>query len=199
MNKSRILFVDDDPNVLSAYQRTLRKRYTLDTASSGDAGLALIEKDGPYAVIVADMQMPGMNGIDFLKHAMEKTPDTVRLMLTGNADQKTAVDAVNHGHVFSFLSKPCPSESLEAALENALRQYELICAEKELLEETLNGSIKVLTDILAIVDPEAFGHAQRLREEFARWRSGLEFRALGNMSWARCFHKSGLWPFPRPC
>ena len=172
MKTSRILFVDDDPNVLSAYQRTLRKRYTLDTASSGDAGLALMEKDGPYAVIVADMQMPGMNGVDFLKHAMQKSPDSVRLMLTGNADQKTAADAVNHGHVFSFLSKPCPAESLEAALENALRQYQLICAEKELLEETLNGSIKVLTDILAIVDPEAFGHAQRLREEIrgvAKW------------------------------
>ena len=172
MKTSRILFVDDDPNVLSAYQRTLRKRYTLDTASSGDAGLALMEKDGPYAVIVADMQMPGMNGVDFLKHAMQKSPESVRLMLTGNADQKTAADAVNHGHVFSFLSKPCPSESLEAALENALRQYQLICAEKELLEETLNGSIKVLTDILAIVDPEAFGHAQRLREEIrgvAKW------------------------------
>lgn len=172
MKTSRILFVDDDPNVLSAYQRTLRKRYTLDTASSGDAGLTLMEKDGPYAVIVADMQMPGMNGVDFLKHAMQKSPDSVRLMLTGNADQKTAADAVNHGHVFSFLSKPCPAESLEAALENALRQYQLICAEKELLEETLNGSIKVLTDILAIVDPDAFGHAQRLREEIrgvAKW------------------------------
>jgi response regulator RpfG family c-di-GMP phosphodiesterase len=172
MSNSRILFVDDDPNVLSAYQRTLRKRYTLDTASSGDAGLALLEKDGPYAVIVADMQMPGMNGVDFLKNAMQKSPDSVRLMLTGNADQKTAVDAVNQGHVFSFLSKPCPSESLEAALENALRQHELIRAEKELLEETLNGSIKVLTEILAIVDPEAFGHAQRLREEIrgvAKW------------------------------
>src|ERR1051325_5954069 len=172
MKTSRILFVDDDPNVLSAYQRTLRKRYTLDTASSGDAGLALLEKDGPYAVIVADMQMPGMNGIDFLKRAMDKAPDSVRLMLTGNADQKTAVDAVNQGHVFSFLSKPCPADSLEAALENALRQYQLVCAEKQLLEETLNGSIKVLTDILAIVDPEAFGHAQRLREEIrgvAKW------------------------------
>jgi response regulator RpfG family c-di-GMP phosphodiesterase len=172
MKTSRILFVDDDPNVLSAYQRTLRKRYTLDTASSGDAGLALMEKDGPYAVIVADMQMPGMNGVDFLKHAMQKSPESVRLMLTGNADQKTAADAVNHGHVFSFLSKPCPAESLEAALENALRQYQLIRAEKELLEETLNGSIKVLTDILAIVDPEAFGHSQRLREEIrgvAKW------------------------------
>jgi response regulator RpfG family c-di-GMP phosphodiesterase len=165
MNSSRILFVDDDPNVLAAYQRTLRKRFAVDTAQSGDDGLSLLEKEGPYAVIIADMQMPGMNGIQFLKRVMEKAPESVRLMLTGNADQKTAVDAVNQGHVFSFLTKPCPTESLESALENALRQYRLVLAEKELLEETLNGSIKVLTDILALVDPEAFGRAQRLREE----------------------------------
>lgn len=172
MNSSRILFVDDDANVLSAYQRTLRKRFTLDTALSGDAGLNMLENNGPYAVIIADMQMPGMNGIEFLKRTMDKAPDTVRLMLTGNADQKTAVEAINHGQVFTFLSKPCRQESLEAALEKALRQYQLVCAEKELLEETLNGSIKVLTDILAIVDPDAFGHAQRLRDEVlavAKW------------------------------
>jgi response regulator RpfG family c-di-GMP phosphodiesterase len=168
-----ILFVDDDTNVLSAYQRTLRKRFKVDTALSGDAGLGLLDKtEQPYAVIVADMQMPGMNGIEFLKRVKEKSPDSVRLMLTGNADQKTAVEAINQGQVFSFLCKPCPPESLEIALENALRQYQLIHAEKELLEETLNGSLKVFTDILAIVDPEAFGHAQRLREEVtavAKW------------------------------
>jgi response regulator RpfG family c-di-GMP phosphodiesterase len=125
----------------------------------------MIEANGPYAVIIADMQMPGMNGVEFLRTTMDKAPDSVRLMLTGNADQKTAVEAVNQGHVFSFLSKPCPSDSLERALDTALRQYELVCSEKKLLEETLNGSIKVLTDILAIIDPEAFGHAQRLRAE----------------------------------
>ena len=173
MTPQSILFVDDDTNVLSAYQRTLRKRFKVDTALSGDAGLGLLEKSQqPYAVIVADMQMPGMNGIEFLKRAKEKSPDSVRVMLTGNADQRTAAEAINHGQVFTFLCKPCPPESLEVALENALRQYQLIRAEKELLEETLNGSLKVFTDILAIVDPEAFGHAQRLREEVsavAKW------------------------------
>jgi response regulator RpfG family c-di-GMP phosphodiesterase len=165
MTAPRILFVDDDSNILSGYQRTLRRRFSIDTAISGDAGLALIDKKEAYAVIIADMQMPGMNGVEFLKRAMEKTPDSVRLMLTGNADQKTAAEAVNHGHVFSFLSKPCPSDSLEVALDNALRQYQLVRAEKELLEQTLNGAVKVLTDILAIADPQAFGHAQRLRAE----------------------------------
>jgi len=153
--------------ILTCYRR-ISGRY-----ANGSHGYSLQRRRGsgpfrkrrPYAVIIADMQMPGMNGIEFLRRAMDKAPDSVRLMLTGNADQKTAMDAVNQGHVFSFLTKPCPAESLERALDNALRQYELIRAEKELLEETLNGSIKVLTEILAIVDPEAFGYAQRLRQE----------------------------------
>lgn len=162
---NRILFVDDDPNILAAFHRSLRKKFTISTASSGDQALSVIENEGPFSVLVADMQMPGMNGVQFLRKAQEKAPDAVRLMLTGNSDQKTAADAVNQGHVFSFLTKPCPVESLEAALENALKQYHLIVAEKELLEQTLNGSVKLLTDILGVVDPRAFGRAQRLRDE----------------------------------
>ena len=169
---TQILFVDDDPNVLSAYKRSLHKRFSIVTCLSGDAGLASLAKDGPFAVVVADMQMPGMNGIQFLRKAQEQAPETVRLMLTGNADQKTAADAVNQGHVFSFLTKPCPPESLEVALNNALKQYRLIIAEKELLEQTLNGAIKVLTEVLSMTDPHAFGRAQRLRDEMksvANW------------------------------
>jgi response regulator RpfG family c-di-GMP phosphodiesterase len=118
------------------------------------------------------MQMPGINGIQFLQKAQEQAPETVRLMLTGNADQKTAADAVNQGHVFSFLTKPCPPESLEAALSNALKQYRLVMAEKELLEQTLNGAIKVLTEVLSMMDPQAFGRAEQLRNEMkviAKW------------------------------
>jgi response regulator RpfG family c-di-GMP phosphodiesterase len=169
---NRILFVDDDANVLSAYRRSLHKKYEITTCLSGDEGLAKLEKEGPYAVVVADMQMPGMNGIQFLQKAQAQSPETVRLMLTGNADQKTAADAVNQGHVFSFLTKPCPPESLEVALSNALKQYRLVMAEKELLEQTLNGAIKVLTEVLSMMDPQAFGRAERLRNEMkaiARW------------------------------
>ncbi len=106
MSASRILFVDDDPNILSAYQRNLRKRFPISTALNAEQGLELLQSEGPFAVIVADMQMPGTNGIQFLRKAREKAPDSVRLMLTGNADQKTAMDAVNEGHVFSILNKP---------------------------------------------------------------------------------------------
>jgi response regulator RpfG family c-di-GMP phosphodiesterase len=169
---TQVLFVDDDANILSGYKRALHKRYEIVTCLSGEEGLNKIASDGPFAVIVADMQMPGMNGIEFLRKAQDAAPSTVRLMLTGNADQKTAADAVNQGHVFSFLTKPCPAESLDLALSNAMKQYRLIMAEKELLEHTLNGAIKVLSDVLAMLDPQAFGRAERLREEMkviAKW------------------------------
>ena len=169
---NQVLFVDDDANILSGYKRALHKRYDIVTCLSGEEGLNKIGSDGPFAVIVADMQMPGMNGIEFLRKAQEAAPSTVRLMLTGNADQKTAADAVNQGHVFSFLTKPCPAESLDLALTNAVKQYRLIMAEKELLEHTLNGAVKVLSDVLSMLDPHSFGRAERLREEMkviAKW------------------------------
>lgn len=172
MTSSRILFIDDDPRVLAAFQRTLRGKFSVSVAPGGGEALALMDAEGPYAVLVADMQMPGMNGVEFLRRAQEKSPDSIRLMLTGNADQGTAAEAVNQGRVFSFLTKPCPTEKLEQALQNAVRQYRLVRAEKELLEQTLNGSVKLLTDILSIGDPRAFGHAQLLRDEIrivAEW------------------------------
>jgi response regulator RpfG family c-di-GMP phosphodiesterase len=172
MITNKILFVDDDPNILSAYKRMFHKRFDIVTSSSGDEGLTRLSNDGPFAVVVADMQMPGMNGVQFLGKAQEQSPETVRLMLTGNADQKTAADAVNQGRVFSFLTKPCQPTSLEEALVNALKQYRLVVAERELLEQTLNGAIKVLTEVLSITDPASFGRAQQLREEvkmIARW------------------------------
>jgi DNA-binding response OmpR family regulator len=111
---------------------------------------------------MSDMRMPGMNGAQFLTAVRERWPDTVRLMLTGNADIQTAIDAVNEGCVFRFLTKPCPENVLKGALQAALAQYELITAEKELLEKTLYGSVKVLTEILALVNPAAFSRASRL-------------------------------------
>lgn len=160
----RILFVDDDPNVLAAFQRTLRKQFSFDTALGGTEALAMIKECGPYAVIVADMQMPGMNGIEFLARAREDAPETVRVMLTGNADQQTAVEAVNQGAVFRFLTKPCPPEQLHTTLETSLKHYELLRMERDLLETTLGGSVKVLSEVLAMIDPSSFGRGQKLRE-----------------------------------
>ncbi len=159
----KILCVDDEPNVLNAYQRALRKEFQIETALGGALGLAAIEAQGPYAVIVTDMRMPGMDGIQFLAKVKEKAPDTIRIMLTGNADQQTAIEAVNEGNIFRFLTKPCPPEVLAKALKAGLQQYRLVVAEKELLEKTLHSSIQVLTDILSLVNPTAFGRASRVQ------------------------------------
>jgi response regulator RpfG family c-di-GMP phosphodiesterase len=171
MAPSKILFVDDDPNVLAGFQRTLRKQFAFDTALSGSEALELLRRDGPYAVVVADMRMPGMDGIELLERVRAAAPDTVRLMLTGNADQQTAVDAVNRGQVFRFLNKPCGPDTLVPALETSLQRYELSRVERELLEGTLAGSLQMLVDVLGVVAPEALGRGQRLRglmRRFAR-------------------------------
>ena len=160
---SKILFVDDDVNILAAMQRNLRKLFTFDTAAGPDAALQALKTQGPYAVIVADMSMPVMNGAELLEAVRAISPDTVRIMLTGNADQRTAAEAVNRGNIFRFLSKPCPPEALIAALDTALKQYELVTIEKALLSQTLNGSLQVLADILAMLDHDAFGQAQLRR------------------------------------
>jgi response regulator RpfG family c-di-GMP phosphodiesterase len=161
---TKILFVDDEPNVLSGIQRILRKDFPVDTALGGEQGLAMLQEHGPYAVIVSDMQMPGMNGLEFLAKVEARAPDTVRMMLTGNADQRTAADAINCGHIFRFMIKPCGPELLAQMLTAALKQYGLITAERQLLEKTLHGSVKMLTDILSILDPLSFRRAQRLRD-----------------------------------
>ena len=160
----KILFVDDDPNILNAIKRQLRRQFTVETAVSGQEGLNLLSSKGPFAVVVADMRMPKMDGIQFLRSVQEDSPQSIRLMLTGNADQQTAIDAVNEGNVFRFLNKPCHVKLLVKALEAALEQYRLVHAERELLDGTVNGSIKLLTEILSAVAPNVFDRAVALRE-----------------------------------
>src|ERR1700722_18601072 len=158
----KILFVDDEPNLLDGLRRLLGKEFSIETANGGEAGLNLLAESGPFAVVMSDMRMPGMNGVQFLSAVRQRWPDTVRLMLTGNSDIQTAIDAVKEGSVFRFMTKPCPENILKGAIRAALVQYGLIGAEKELLEKTLHGSVKVLTEILALVNPAAFSRASRI-------------------------------------
>lgn len=159
----KILCVDDEPNILNAYKRALRGTFLIETAAGGAEGLAILKGPDPFAVVVSDMRMPGMDGVEFLREVKQIVPDTVRIMLTGNSDQQTAIDAVNRGSIFRFLTKPCSPEDLSQAIDAAIQQYRLVMAEKELLEKTLTGCVKTLTDILSLVNPTAFSRAGRVR------------------------------------
>lgn len=179
----KILFVDDEVNILTGYKRRLRGRYEISTAESGAKALALMEKDGPFAVVISDMRMPEMNGVEYLGQVKQHFPDTVCLMLTGNSDQETAIRAINEGQIFRFYGKPCPHEDLAKGIDAALAQYDLVTAERTLLEKTLAGSVKLLVDVLALSAPEAVGKARLVQDwavKFAKfsksappWKMGI--------------------------
>jgi response regulator RpfG family c-di-GMP phosphodiesterase len=159
----RVLFVDDEPNVLEAIQRTLRKKVDLRTAGGGIEGLRVLQEEGPFGLVVSDMRMPAMNGAQFLARVREQDPDAVRMILSGQSEIQAAIAAVNEGHIYRFLSKPCGNEQLLAAVEEGLNQHRLITSEKILLEQTLSGAVKMLIEILAMVSPAASGRAGRLQ------------------------------------
>jgi response regulator RpfG family c-di-GMP phosphodiesterase len=182
----KILFVDDEPAFLTSYQLTLPQdlhslnpdlstdststdptstapqHLDVETAIGGAAGLAAIQDRGPYSVVISDMRMPGMNGLEFLARVQQSAPETVRMLLTGYSDIETVMNAVNRGQVFQYLAKPCEPQTLAQAVTIGLSQYRLIRAEKELLENTLMGAIEVLTDVLSAVSPEAFARSSRI-------------------------------------
>jgi response regulator RpfG family c-di-GMP phosphodiesterase len=163
VSKEKILFVDDDINILDGFRRTLHRKFQVETAVGPIQGLRKFNESGPFAVVVADLKMPKMDGIEFLKRVKEFYPDTVRIMLTGHGDMEVAMEAINNGQVFRFLLKPSSQTVLINTLEAALKQYRLLRAEKEIMENTLSGTINVLIEILNIINEEALGRASRIK------------------------------------
>lgn len=161
--RARIICVDDEPQVLSGLSLHLRRRYEVETATSGAAALELLSRQPQAAVVISDMRMPGMNGAELLAKANAQYPATTRILLTGHAEIDAAIAAVNNGHVFRFLMKPCPPPELLAAVNAAAELHRVTTAERMLLEQTLHGSIKMLTEVMAIANPVAFGRAQRIK------------------------------------
>ena len=135
----KILFVDDEQQVLQGIQRLLHRTFLIETALSGAEALTKLKRSGPYAVVVCDMRMPEMDGVRLLAKIKVDFPETVRIMLTGNSDQETAVRAVNEGHIFRFLTKPCNEEVLTSTLNAALIQYRLASHKEQLLDKALSG------------------------------------------------------------
>jgi len=159
----KVLMVDDDRNLLDSFRRQFRKHLNLETAASGADGIQAIRDDGPFAVVISDMQMPNMNGVEFLSRVNALSPNTVRVMLTGNANLDVAISAVNDGQIFRFLNKPVESNQLLKVITAGINQYRLVTAEKILLSKTLKGAVDLLADILSLVNPTTFSQSSRIK------------------------------------
>jgi response regulator RpfG family c-di-GMP phosphodiesterase len=163
-SRARVLWVDDNPRVISTVTQALQRHFAITTATSGEAGLHLLETAGPFAVLVADLCLPGIYNTTLFVRAREVAPDTVRVMLTGQADVHTARAAVNEGEVFRFLLKPCAPEGLFLALQAAAERYQRRMAEYARLEQILHGSLQALAALQEFTHPEPFARASRARE-----------------------------------
>lgn len=193
---NKILLVDDDINILSAYRRNFRKQFDIITAESGTEGLKIMKEKGPFAVIVSDFRMPGMDGIEFLTQAKQIEPDTVRVMLTGQADIQMSIQAINEGNIFRFLTKPCKIEHFTNALKASIEQYHLILSERELLNKTLNGSIKVLIDMISLASPVAFNQSSRISPLAKSIAKNLDVQDLWEIDLAALLSQIGCVTIP---
>jgi len=148
---ARLLFVDDEPSILSALKRMFRgKNYEILTATSAKEGLALLEEK-PADLVISDMRMPEMDGAEFLQQVFTRWPDTKRILLTGYADATATIAAINRGRIWRYVSKPWNDEELIVTVEQAL-------AHRQLTQE--NARLVALT--------------QRQNEELRQLNTGLE-------------------------
>lgn len=177
--RPRVLCVDDDSAVLHGLRDVLYRSFDVHTAGSGLEGLEILRREpDSFAVVVSDMRMPGMSGAEFLRAARMRAPDVVRVLLTGDADIESAVQAVNDGQLFRFLTKPCDAQELMRACAAALGQHNLHAAERVVLEQTVRGSVDALVEVLALSNPAAFGRGGRHKE-----LAGRLARAAGMRDW----------------
>jgi len=195
-SRAHILCVDDEARIVEGLTLHLRKEYQVHTALSGEEGLRKLKEIGEVAVVISDMRMPVMDGAVFLKRVMRSYPEATRILLTGEPGRDAAVLAINEGQIFRFLTKPCAPEQLKAAVESAVIQHRLVCAERVLLRETLIGCIHALIDVLAITNPVAFGRAKRITRLAMKFADALGCSGYWQLEAATMLSQIGYLSLP---
>ncbi|MCX8023230.1 MAG: response regulator [Syntrophorhabdaceae bacterium] len=149
--KINILFLDDEIYVLNALRRLFHdEHYNVFTATSGKEAIEILRKE-EMAVIVSDQRMPEMSGSEFLEKAREISPDSIRIILTGYADVNVAIDAINRGGAYRYITKPWNDDELIMLINQGADTYRLIKENRYLTELT-----------------------KKQNEELQKWNSELE-------------------------
>jgi len=168
-SKPRVLFVDDEPAILETLRRSVRREFAADLAIDADHGLDCLRCSGPYCIVVSDMRMPGMDGVEFLTTVGSLSPESVRVMLTGCDEIEVAMRAVNDGRIFKFLSKPVPTEVLLACLRTCLAHYLDELEQKQVMASTIHAleqlDVSTLTAFSRAIDANSAwtaGHSERV-------------------------------------
>lgn len=159
----KVLVVDDDPEILKLYNKQFANVVDITTAEEPWLALEILKRSGPFAILVSDFKMPGINGLEFIAEAEKVSPDTLKIILTGHATLELAIKAINESRVFRFLTKPCSHKEMASTFIAGISHYRKTVGERELLERTFNGCVHMLTDVISLSTPIAFGRARKLK------------------------------------
>ncbi|OGP14014.1 MAG: hypothetical protein A2052_06235 [Deltaproteobacteria bacterium GWA2_54_12] len=165
MTGANILFVDDEKNILGSLSRVFRKEgYGILLAESGECGLDLLRHNS-VAVVVSDQRMPGMGGVEFLKKVREASPDTVRMMLTGQADSSEIAGAINEGGAYRYITKPWDDEELKQIIKAAVERYNLLAENRRLQEATMKQNAE-LFELNQTLEARVEEKTRKIRDNF---------------------------------
>ncbi|MBW2362631.1 MAG: response regulator [Deltaproteobacteria bacterium] len=176
-----VLFVDDEVNILKALQRLLRsERMNVLCASRGEEALELLQKNH-VQVVVSDQRMPQMSGVDFLSRVRERSPDIVRMMLTGYTEMDIAVDAINQGEIYRLITKPWNDDEMRATIRQAFDHAGLKAEIKRLNMVTREQNFK-LQDMNRNLEGKVRERTKQLGAKHQELRNGYvqTIRALAN-------------------
>lgn len=163
---ANILMVDDEESILNSLKRSFRKTgWNIKTATSGFDGLDILALN-PIDVVISDMRMPEMNGAEFLEQVAKKYPQTVRILLTGFSELDSAIDAINKGRIYSYVSKPWNDEQFCQIINNAL-QLGAISKERDTLLEVTERQNKELSEFNAQLEQKVKARTQELEQTAA--------------------------------
>jgi CheY-like chemotaxis protein len=167
--RPRLLVVDDDERLLSSLKRVLKGSYDVQAESNPYRGLVALEDDGPFAAIICDLTMPGIDGIEFLERAHAEAPETPRVLLTGNATLPASIEAVNRARISTFLTKPVAPDDLLRWIDQAVIQHTELVDDLNDGSEILEGSAAALMETLAIANPTAYSLTKRVTSLIDRY------------------------------
>src|SRR5919199_505662 len=186
----KIMIVDDEPANLRLLERLFRRDYQVIAAASGQEALQLLEQHD-VALLITDQRMPGMTGIELLKHAADLRPHMVRIILTGYTDVSALVEAINCGQVYKYVTKPWNNDELRLTVSHELARTNQRLVSR--MKEMTRGFVRAIAEALEAKDEHINGHARRVRGYAAGIgrRLGLEPAALERLTLAAFLHDIG--------
>ncbi|MFH1687058.1 MAG: response regulator [bacterium] len=157
MERYTVLLVDDEPNILHALKRLFRGD-SFDVITTTEASEALeIVRSRPVQLLISDNLMPGMTGVELIQKVKECSPDTVRIILSGQSDMESVVKAVNEGEAYRFVLKPWNDIDLQVTVHLALAHYKLQ-ADNRSLQRELREQTQLLAQLMR-KHPELFDNS----------------------------------------